>query len=357
VDSWSWLAVSAGTFLVVVILVDVFLTVLHIDRDGPVARRLHLGIWRATGALSWLVPRWRRGLLGLAGPLMITVTFGVWVAGYIVGFALVYWPFPDGFHFDSRPATFGFVDAVYFSGKTGSTLGYGDITPATPALQILAIVQGSLGFGLLSGAVTYLLNIVSGVTERNAMALRVDGETARSADGVEAVVRSMRYETADHLRDRFLALAHKLRGVQRRMAQFPILDLFYRSVDPTCDPERMVRALAEMAIAGQVLAGATPAARLRLASLDLGRVVADTMSILGEQYLDARVREQLAHPVPGPADLDYLDAVRQRLQASLELVLPADAEDRDATLSLTAQTRVFLDAIDRLTRWRADHPR
>ncbi|MFU8816380.1 MAG: potassium channel family protein [Pseudomonadales bacterium] len=166
-ESWAWLAAPAGAMVVIVVLTDVFLTVLHIDRDGPLARRPHLGIWHAAIGLGRLVPRWRRSLLGLAGPLMIVTTFAVWIAAYILGFALIYWPFPDGYTFDSRPPTFDFVDALYFSGKTGSTLGYGDIAPAAPALKVLSVVQATIGFGLLSGAVTYLLNTYVARTRRN----------------------------------------------------------------------------------------------------------------------------------------------------------------------------------------------
>ncbi|KAE8727567.1 Two-pore potassium channel 5 [Hibiscus syriacus] len=55
------------------------------------------------------------------------------------------------------------VDALYFCIVTMCTIGYGDITPLTPATKIFACVFVLVGFGfidiLLSGAVSYVLDL------------------------------------------------------------------------------------------------------------------------------------------------------------------------------------------------------
>jgi hypothetical protein len=353
-DLAAVLATAGGAALVLLILVDVFLTVLHIDRDGPVAGNLHHGMWRLAVAVSRAAPRIRRSLLGLIGPLMIVMTFFVWVAGYIVGFALIYWPFLDLFRSDDE-AILTFADALYFSGMTGSTLGYGDITPATPLFQALSFIEATLGFGLLSGIVTYLLNIVSGVAERNALALWLHNETAGTADGVEAVIRSTRYEDVGDLRMRFVLLTHALQRVHQKILQFPILDLFYRSKDPGYGPEAMLKAAAEMAIAGQLLARAPRARRLRLAGDELGLAVGDVMRVLSRQHMGGRAWARIESAHPEAADLELAAQIRRRLEEALVMsLLPPDEQPPTQVLALTATTRKFLDELDRITAWRMD---
>ncbi|MFU8816379.1 MAG: hypothetical protein ACNA7W_13595 [Pseudomonadales bacterium] len=81
------------------------------------------------------------------------------------------------------------------------------------------------------------------------------------------------------------------------------------------------------------------------------------MNILSDQYLKPPVREEFARAAPTRGDRDVLEAVRQRLQAELSLSLPFSGEELEWTLELTARARIFLDDLDRLTRWRIDHPR
>lgn len=72
-----------------------------------------------------------------------------WAALLAVGWALIFMPqLPEGFVFDSEldPAAHsGFVDAPYISLVNLTSLGYGDISPGTPLLQILGPVETMFG--------------------------------------------------------------------------------------------------------------------------------------------------------------------------------------------------------------------
>ena len=76
------------------------------------------------------------------------------VAAYVLiliaGFALIYYPhLPDDFNFahavESRS-----VEAFYFSGVTLTTVGYGDIAPATALGQSIAALAVMLGYAMLA---------------------------------------------------------------------------------------------------------------------------------------------------------------------------------------------------------------
>ena len=52
-----------------------------------------------------------------------------------------------------------FVEALYFSGITISTLGLGDVTPTSGFYQLFAVSEALTGFGILTLAITYVLGI------------------------------------------------------------------------------------------------------------------------------------------------------------------------------------------------------
>ena len=110
-------------------------------------RRLGLG-WalRAELAVFWLTSGF-----GLK-PLRVLLT-AVAVTG---GFAVVYWV-GDGVRTPAGEAVPGFADALYLSGVTVSTVGYGDVMPARP-LRFAAVAEGWLGLVLFGYFVAVLTN-------------------------------------------------------------------------------------------------------------------------------------------------------------------------------------------------------
>jgi hypothetical protein len=101
-------------------------------------------------------------------------TIASWVALLIVGWAFVYWPrLPDEFTFDpgmDPSANAGFIDALYLSIVSLSTLGYGDITPDSQWLRIFAPLQALIGFGLVTASITWLLSIYPALSHRRSLA-------------------------------------------------------------------------------------------------------------------------------------------------------------------------------------------
>lgn len=75
-----------------------------------------------------------------------------------LNFGILYYAMP-GAWFSRRFATI--VEAVYFSGVTITTVGYGDVTPTGPASQLLALYEVLIGLVLVVLTVGTYVGLVS----------------------------------------------------------------------------------------------------------------------------------------------------------------------------------------------------
>jgi hypothetical protein len=170
----DWASMVAGVALAIVAVRDVYLTVLHPDREGPVASAVQRATWNAAVSLGRRRPSAHRRSVAGAGPAMTVLTFAAWIALFVLGVTLLVWPNLDAYRADPGHGALTFIDALYHVGVTVSVLGYGDISPVRPAMQVLAFVSSLLGFVLLTAIVTYLLELVTSVESRNRLAARLD---------------------------------------------------------------------------------------------------------------------------------------------------------------------------------------
>jgi hypothetical protein len=220
---WGWLVTALGAVIAIVTLLDMVLSVFHLDLSGPISTATQRAICRFMVLLSKRFRPARRSLLALIGPAALVATLFVWVGLFILAFALMVWPHMNGESFSSASGLepLGFVDALYYSGGTGTVLGFGDITPKSPTWKILAFVEAGLGFALITAIITYMLTITSAVAERNALANEVLGETDRAGDAVNHLILSYNYEGVSGLQDRLQGLLDGLQGLQAGCGSFP----------------------------------------------------------------------------------------------------------------------------------------
>jgi hypothetical protein len=333
-------------------IVDLFLTALHPDLDGPLAHNVQRGVWRVLVAGDRR-PNRRRRLMALAGPLMMVLTFVAWVATLVLGFALAVWPFlAEGFQSEPVLGNLGFLDALYYSGSTVSTLGFGDITPVTRPLQLLTVAASLSGFSMLTGIVAYLLEVLGSLHNRVRLALRVGEDTDGRHDGPQVLAAWLADEELGDVRQRLEKWADLLRDTQDEIHRFPLISVCYRSRDPHQDPEPAVRAVARTVIAGHLLCSEERYRRLRPALQGLDRAVSRFMVVMARQYLGRDLLEELAHPHPTDDDHAHVHDVRLWLADHFDVTLDPDDAAFSRALELTCRARIFLDGFHRLTGWR-----
>lgn len=211
-----------GVALIALALRDIFDVLFHPLGRGMVARKV---VRTVTGAARRLPGD--DGTVGLlAGPISYITVVATWAALLAVGWALVFMPqLPEGFNFDPSldPAAHsGFVDALYVSLVNLTSLGYGDISPASPLLRVLGPVETMFGLGLLTASISWLLSIYSGISRRDSLAHEV-----LLAKTTEVRLGEKLADADPQLLETMLAsFAEQLIRVRRDVIHFPITHYF-----------------------------------------------------------------------------------------------------------------------------------
>lgn len=167
--SISWLYLFVGILLVVLIFWDAFEVMLL---PLPIRRNLRLVMlfvrltWRTWTAIGQrLGPGERRErLLGIYGPLSLVLLICLWVGGLILGFGLI--------HLALQP--YSFLQALYFSGITFFTVGYGDLVPRSMPMKAVAVIEAGCGLGFLALVIGYLPVLYQLFARREAHVMLLD---------------------------------------------------------------------------------------------------------------------------------------------------------------------------------------
>src|SRR5215212_9383800 len=210
-----------GVALIAIALRDIFDVLFHPLGKGMVAQRV-------VRAVSATTIRAKRGgsVALLAGPLGYVAVVATWATLLAVGWALVFYPqLPQGFTYDKAldPATHeGFLDALYISLVNLTSLGYGDISPASSLLRILGPVETLFGLGLLTASISWLISIYGSISRRDSLAHEV-----RLAKATEERLGEKLADADPELLETMLAgFAEQLIRTRRDVIHFPITHYF-----------------------------------------------------------------------------------------------------------------------------------
>jgi hypothetical protein len=180
-----FLFTAAGLLLLFFVAYDVYATILDASgRAGPLSAFVNRSVWAVARSLAFrFSPNNRHRLLNLVGPMLMPGLIVLYLLLLISGFALIYLPrMPAEFIVEPEAVSARWIESLYFSGVTLTTLGYGDITPRTLFVRFFALVEGASGFALISLAVTYLITVYSALERKRAIALSFYHQADGGAD-------------------------------------------------------------------------------------------------------------------------------------------------------------------------------
>jgi len=259
-----WVVSGAGVLVVLVVLRDIFHTLLHPAAHGEFSR--------AVVRTAWFFAR-RSGPVGmrLAGPLSMLAVIATWAALTMLGWALLYLPhLPDSFSYAPGldPAQRSVVtDALYLSLVVGATLGFGDLVPVAGWLRLVLPLEALMGFAVFTASVTWILQIYPALAQRRALAVRLRlliEQESHAADLPPSVLHG---------------LAADIVAVRVDLQQYTETYYFHDG------QETSLAAVLPAALALGEAAAADPGRGRRLAGAVLRSAIAELTGLLDEQYL------------------------------------------------------------------------
>jgi hypothetical protein len=209
---------------------DVYATVLHARaRSGPIGETLNRTVWRMSRTLAFRIPRQRRHkLLNTVGPLLLPLLIIIYIVLLVSAFALVYYAYMPA-HFVVAPEAMSppWIESVYFSGITLTTVGYGDIAPHTTLMRLVALVESASGFALISLTVTYLITVYGALERKRAVALSFYHQAEEGAD-VAGFIAHHFVEGRFYGLDATLRLATRdIQGLLESHVEHPVIHYFH----------------------------------------------------------------------------------------------------------------------------------
>jgi hypothetical protein len=151
-------------------VIDTVVTTRHGQRWSA-ARKYFALTWRWYAGLARRIedPAARERFLSPYGPVSLVGLLAVWVAFLVFGWALIWWALQE--RIDSID---GLASAVYFSGVTFLTIGFGDIVPIGDLARLLAVVEGLNGILTTALVIGLLPTLFGAYTRREAKLLTLD---------------------------------------------------------------------------------------------------------------------------------------------------------------------------------------
>ena len=180
-----------GLFLIGLIVWEGFETIIlprSVTRSLRVTRGFYRLLWPASAKIAKRMPKGRRSLfLSYFGPLSLPLLLLFWAVMLILGFALVQWAQTGGI--THVPGMNRLEAALYQSGVTFFTLGYGDVTPRTNLARFIAVTEAGIGFAFLAVVIGYLPVLYQAFSQREAIISLLDARASSPPSATEMLKR------------------------------------------------------------------------------------------------------------------------------------------------------------------------
>lgn len=171
-------------------------------RNLRVTRLVYKHGWTLWTALSSKIsPPRREGFLSVFGPLSLIALLALWAFMLIIGFALLQWA--QGNAFTPSGSLHSMGGALYLSGTTLFTLGFGDITPLSSAARMISVTEAGVGLGFLAIVIGYLPTLYQAFSRREIVISMLDSRASSPPTAAE-ILRRFKDSNDDRAFEQFL---------------------------------------------------------------------------------------------------------------------------------------------------------
>jgi hypothetical protein len=176
-----------GAGLILLVLTDVFLTVLYARADtGLISRKLANAVFAVFRSLSKREELTGGRLLSFAGPTILVLLVLVWFFGLALGAALIIHPqLGSAILATSGDTPRDFTTALYVGGNSVSIIGGSNYGPQTGMMRMYLLFNSIIGPSVISLTLTYLLQVYNALQRRNALGLHFHLLSRETDDAAE----------------------------------------------------------------------------------------------------------------------------------------------------------------------------
>jgi hypothetical protein len=228
------LSVLFGLAVVVLVLSDIFQSVIvprAVGRRFRISFYVWRAIWQRWPSISWrLHPRnedAREESLAVFAPFTLVLLLIVWASCMIVGFGFVFWGLRAGI----SPPLHSLGDALYFSGTTMLTVGFGDFVGRTPVPRFFSVIAAISGLSVFSIVTAYLFLLFASFQTREAFVVMVGARAGAPPSGVNLLAIAAYSETRDDLPRVMIDAQRWAAQVMESHLAYPVLAFFRSSHD------------------------------------------------------------------------------------------------------------------------------
>lgn len=182
---------TSGALVMVLVLADVFLTVLYARiGTGLFADRVAHLVWAIFHRTADLFAEHRGAVLSACGPVILIVYVLFWSMGLTLGAGLIiHSALGTAVRASGGETPTDFVTALYAGGSSIAIVGASDFKPTTVAYRALYLFNSLVGMSVTSLVLTYVMQVYSALRQRNALGLKLHLLAGETSDAAELLAR------------------------------------------------------------------------------------------------------------------------------------------------------------------------
>ena len=212
---------AVGVLLLASVIVDLLWTTLWVEGGaGPLTSLLMAWTWRTLRQFGESDSR----VLTLSGPIILVAGLAMWIILLWGGWTLIFVSGESSIIDTLNRGPISWSDWVYFSGYTIFTLGNGDFAPQEGIWQVMTALATASGMLFVTLSVTYVLNVLSAVTQKRSFASGVSG---LGEYGTEILFTSWNGEEFEGLDLPLNTFTTQLNTLTSNHKAYPILHYFH----------------------------------------------------------------------------------------------------------------------------------